>query len=192
MAERLRLYRALILLTGDRAEAEDLMQEAFVRLWERWERVGSTDDPVGYLYRTALNGFRARVRRAALAARRRFRPAVATDPFEQVEERDALARVLKAATARQRTAVVLTEVLAFTSDEAARVMGVSAVTVRRLAGKARDAMRECPHGPRRDLDERRGSAVGRRLTAWLRGRRVVSADRGGSAAVVRRVATGGQ
>jgi RNA polymerase sigma-70 factor (ECF subfamily) len=141
VAERIRLHRALILLTGDRAEAEDLMQEAFVRVWERWDRVGSMDDPVGYLYRTALNGFRARLRRVAAAARRRLRPTVAMDPFEGVEDRDALARVLKAATARQRTAVVLTEVLSFTSEEASHLMGVSPITVRRLAGKGREAMR---------------------------------------------------
>jgi RNA polymerase sigma-70 factor, ECF subfamily len=147
VSERLRLYRALVLLTADRAEAEDIMQEAFVRLWERWDRVGAMEDPVGYLYRTALNGFRARLRRTAAAARRRFRLGAAVDPFEHVEDRDTLARVLKAATVRQRTAVVLTEVLALTSKEAARLMGVSAVTVRRLAGKGRDAMR-------RSLEER--------------------------------------
>jgi RNA polymerase sigma-70 factor (ECF subfamily) len=141
-SERVRLHRALVLLTADRAEAEDIMQEAFVRVWERWDRVGTMEDPVGYLYRTALNGFRARLRRAAAAARRRFRPAGAVDPFEHVEDRDALARILKAATARQRTAVVLTEVLTLTSEEAARLMGVSAVTVRRLAGKGRNAMRK--------------------------------------------------
>ena len=44
-AERERLFRALLLITHDSAEAEDLMQEAFVRVWERWDRVGTLDDP---------------------------------------------------------------------------------------------------------------------------------------------------
>lgn len=39
----------LCLLTGDGQEAEDLMQDAFVRLHERWERISSLDDPTGYL-----------------------------------------------------------------------------------------------------------------------------------------------
>jgi RNA polymerase sigma-70 factor (ECF subfamily) len=118
------------------------MQEAFVRVWERWERVGTMEDPAGYLYRTALNGFRARLRRAAAAARRRIRAEAAPDPFQRVDDRDALTRILKAATRRQRTALVLTEVLDFTSEEAARIMGVSPVTVRRLASKAREAIRK--------------------------------------------------
>jgi RNA polymerase sigma-70 factor (ECF subfamily) len=51
--EREGLFRALLLVTHDYAEAEDLMQEAFVRVWERWDRVGTLDEPVGYLFRTA-------------------------------------------------------------------------------------------------------------------------------------------
>ena len=50
-----RLYRAMWLVTRNRHEAEELMQDAFVRLWERWDRVRSLPDPEGYLYRTALN-----------------------------------------------------------------------------------------------------------------------------------------
>ena len=52
-AEHARLFRALLLVTHDSGEAEDLMQDAFVRVWERWDRVATVDDPVGYLFRTA-------------------------------------------------------------------------------------------------------------------------------------------
>src|SRR6266496_6695819 len=68
--EHVRLLRALFLVTGNESEAEDLMQEAFLKVWERWDRVGQLDDPTGYLYRTAMNAFRSRHRRAVLAARR--------------------------------------------------------------------------------------------------------------------------
>lgn len=60
-AERGRLFRALLLVTHDSAEVEDLIQEAVVRVWERWDRVGTLDDPVGYLFKSALN-----LRRSAL------------------------------------------------------------------------------------------------------------------------------
>ena len=46
-----RLYTALCLVTGSRHEAEDVMQEAFVRVWERWDKVGRLEAPTGYLYR---------------------------------------------------------------------------------------------------------------------------------------------
>jgi RNA polymerase sigma factor (sigma-70 family) len=142
-AEHARLYRALALLTGDCHEAEDVMQEAFARVWERWDRVRAMDDPVGYLYRTALNGFRLRLRRAATAARRVVASGTRSDadPFAAVEDREVLRRALTALTLRQRTALVLTGVLGLTSEEAGRLMRASPVTVRRLAEKGRDAMR---------------------------------------------------
>ena len=70
-----RLGAALYLLTGDRLEAEDLAQDAMSRIFERWERVASMDSPVGYLYRTAMNLWRKRLRR--LSRRPPERPAVA-------------------------------------------------------------------------------------------------------------------
>jgi RNA polymerase sigma-70 factor (ECF subfamily) len=73
VTERERLFRALLLVTHDSAEAEDLMQEAFVRVWERWDRVGTLDEPVGYLFKTALNLHRSALRRAVAATKRSLR-----------------------------------------------------------------------------------------------------------------------
>ena len=70
LAEHVRLYRALYVITGTSHEAEELMQEAFVRVWERWDRVSGMENPAAYLYRTAMNEFRSRYRRAKAAARR--------------------------------------------------------------------------------------------------------------------------
>jgi DNA-directed RNA polymerase specialized sigma24 family protein len=68
--EKSDLYGALCLVTRNRHEAEELTQDAFVRVLERWERVGEMEDPRAYLYRTAMNAFRSRYRRTVLAARR--------------------------------------------------------------------------------------------------------------------------
>jgi len=59
------LFGALYLITRNRHEAEEIMLDAFLKLLERCERVGSLADPVGYLYRTAMNLFRKRWRRAS-------------------------------------------------------------------------------------------------------------------------------
>jgi RNA polymerase sigma-70 factor (ECF subfamily) len=59
-AEHTTLFRALCLVTRDRPEAEEIMQDAFLRVWERWDRISSMDDPREYLYRVAMNGFRSR------------------------------------------------------------------------------------------------------------------------------------
>jgi RNA polymerase sigma factor (sigma-70 family) len=140
-AERLRLLRALYLLCGNAEEAEEILQDAFLALWERWDRVASMDDPTGYLYRTALNRYRSRARRAMRAARRAVGHAHGADLFAAADERDALARALAELTPRRREALILTELHGYGSAEAGRAMGVSDVTVRRLAQEARADLR---------------------------------------------------
>ena len=92
--EKAGLYGALCLVVHDRHEAEDLTQDAFVRIFERWDRVSLMDDPRGYLYRTAMNVFRSRYRRAMLALKRSTGAAPNDDLFAEVEARDATVRAL--------------------------------------------------------------------------------------------------
>jgi RNA polymerase sigma-70 factor, ECF subfamily len=135
------LFRRLWLVTGNRAEAEELMQDAFLRVWERWDRVGGMDDPVGYLYRTAMNLFRKRYRRAMLAIRRSVRLAPSQDDFADADDRETVRRVLATLPPRQRAALVLTEMLGFTPDEAGSALGVKASTVRSLSHQGRQSFR---------------------------------------------------
>jgi RNA polymerase sigma-70 factor, ECF subfamily len=136
------LFRALWLVTRNRYEAEEVMQDAFLRMWERWDHVGSLSDPVGYLYRTAMNVFRSRARRAKAALRLVVRHLPADDELAKVEERDKILRALAPLTARQRAALVLTDLLGLTSDEAADALRIKASTVRVLVARARAALRK--------------------------------------------------
>jgi RNA polymerase sigma-70 factor (ECF subfamily) len=135
--EHERLFRAVWLLTHNRQEAEEVSQEAFLRLWERWDRVADAPDPVAYLYRTALNVWRSRLRRMAVAARRAIQHARPVDAMEDVEARDVVVRSLASLPARQRAAVVLVDVLDLPSERAGAILGIRAVTVRVLAARAR-------------------------------------------------------
>jgi RNA polymerase sigma-70 factor (ECF subfamily) len=145
-AQHARLYGTLCLVTADAAEAEDVMQEAFLRLWERWERVAEHPDPPGYLYRTAFNLYRSRIRRAVRAARRTFAGPPAEDPMAGVEDREVLASALRGLPRRQRAAVVLTELVGLSSEEAGRALGIRPVTVRVLASQGRGALRTAMEG----------------------------------------------
>jgi RNA polymerase sigma factor (sigma-70 family) len=100
------------------------------------------ESPTGYLYRTALNAFRMRRRRAKVAARRLVRKIVGSDQEEAALARHAVDRGLASLTRRQRTAIVLTELLDFTSNEAAELLHVSPAAVRKLASQGRQAMRQ--------------------------------------------------
>lgn len=140
-AEHARLFRALYLVTGSVEEAEDLMQQAFLSVWERWDRVGSVASPTGYLYRTAMDGFRSRRRRAVRAARRMVPFSSSTNPYSEVDERDWVVRALAMLAPRQRAALVATEFLGYGSEEAAELLGVKPVTVRVLVSQARASLR---------------------------------------------------
>jgi len=147
-AERGRLLRALYLLTGNAEEAEEVLQDAFIAVYERWDRIGAMDDPTGYLFRTALNRHRSGLRRAARAARRTVGQAHGGDLFARADERDALARALATLSPRRREAIVLTELLGYGSAEAGSLMGIADVTVRRLNQEAREHLRRELEDPR--------------------------------------------
>jgi RNA polymerase sigma-70 factor, ECF subfamily len=138
--ERDRLLSALCLMTRDRHEAEEVAQDAFVRVLERWDRDGAPDDPVAYLFRTAMNVLRNRRRRAAVALRHAVSRSMSRDELDEVETHDVVIRALGSLTPSQRAALVLTDLLDMTSDEAAAALGIRPSTVRVLAARARAAL----------------------------------------------------
>lgn len=143
-AEFAQLYRALVIVTRDTAEAEDLAQEALGRLWERWDRVSALEDPQGYLYRTALNAYFQRRRRVARFAKRAFDRSISDaqrDPLSSIETRDLVERSLLSLPARQRAALVVTELLGHDSVQAASILGVRPGTVRMLVSQAKARLR---------------------------------------------------
>jgi len=140
-SEHARLFGALCLVTGDRQEAEEIMQDAFLRLWERWDQL-RLDDASAYLFRTAMNVFRNRYRRTALSLRKTLAIAPSNDAFATVDDRDLVVRTLRDLTADQRAAMLLTGYVGLTSEEAGQMLGMRPSTVRTLATRARAAIRE--------------------------------------------------
>lgn len=141
--EHERLYKALYFVTGSREEAEDLSQDAFLKLWERWDRIDTIEDPTAYLFRVALNGFRMRRRRAAMALRKVPLLPIADegDGFAEAEMRADVRRLLLGLTSRQRAALLLVDLLGYPSEQAARILRVRPSTVRNLASQGRQALR---------------------------------------------------
>lgn len=137
------LFRALSLVTGSRQEAEDVMQVAYMRVFERWDRVSAMDKPEGFLYRVAMNEFRSRYRRAKRAIRRAVTAAPSDQAFEEaIEDRDVVIRALRELVPRQRAALVLTALLDYSADEAGELLGLEAPAVRTLNARARASMRK--------------------------------------------------
>lgn len=142
------LFTALCLVTGNRYEAEEIAQDAFVRVFERWDRVAPLEDPTGYLFRVSMNVFRSRYRRTALGLRRTLLLAPSeTDDLAAVDTHDAVIRLLQGLAPKQRAAVLLTAILDYSAEEAGRMLGVRASSVRSLTTRARAQMKHevTPH-----------------------------------------------
>lgn len=137
-----RLGKALYLLTGSRHEAEDLAQEAMVRVFEHWDRVSATESPTGYLYRTALNLQRSRMRRLRVVLRHGPPQPSHPDPLERVDSRDEVVRLLQALPIGQRTAMVLVDWYGMSAGEAASAMAIEPSTVRVHLSRARASLRD--------------------------------------------------
>ena len=141
-AEYPRLCQALLLLTGDRFEAEDVAQEAMTRVLERWDRVRTMEAPTGYLFRTALNLQRNRLRGLAVRARRAFAEAPAPDHGPSVGDQLDVRRALATLPRSQREALVLVDWLDLDTDEAGQVLGLSPNAVRVRLHRARTTLKK--------------------------------------------------
>ena len=126
---------ALARRLGPRDRAEDVAAEAFERVFRRWEVV---EAPTAYLHRTVRNlvvdELRRRVRVDVDDLELRRDPATALD--ESVASGDEMAVALRALAPRQRTAVYLRYGLDLSEADVARLMGVSAGTVKSTTSRA--------------------------------------------------------
>lgn len=132
------------LLTGDRARAEDLVQEAFVRILARVRRVRDPNLLRAYLTRTlvnlAKNSYRSDGRlRAFIASGRGSAPA--TSALPDLEVRDEVHRQLMTLPYRQRAALVLRYCEDRSEDEVADALGTSGKAVRSLVGRGLETIR---------------------------------------------------
>lgn len=141
-AEFGRLAGALRLACGgDGPLGEELAQEAFFRLYVRWDRVMRLDRPLGWLYATSFNLVRRswRTRRRAEAQPERD-VGYAPDSHDRLVLEEALANLPLS----QRQAVVVRHVLGFSTDEAAQILDTNPVALRALLHRAVKSLRLQP------------------------------------------------
>jgi RNA polymerase sigma-70 factor (sigma-E family) len=134
------LVRLAVLLVGDRASAEDVVQDAFLGLYRRWDRLPDTSAPLAYVRTSVVNGCRTAMRRRSRA---RQVGNFAEPPAESAEavallseEQRAVADALRRLPERQREALVLRYYLDLSEAEIAAAMGISRGTVKSATSRA--------------------------------------------------------
>ncbi|MGH9101743.1 MAG: RNA polymerase sigma factor [Acidimicrobiales bacterium] len=120
------MVRLAFLLTGSASQAEEIVQDAFVRIRPHLDRVTG---PVGYLRTSVVNGCRNQRRRAGLE--RRF--AASETPEVTLDRVDELGDALGSLPYRQRAAIVLRYYLGMSEAEIAAELGCRPGTVKSLA-----------------------------------------------------------
>ena len=142
--------RTAYFLTGDRDLAEDLVQEAFVRVAGRFGHIRKPDAFPGYLRRTIVNLFTSQLRRRALEREWLRRQEGEAVFFEGAPEpSDDLWRALATLPARQRAAVVLRYYDDLPEREAAAVLGCSTGAFHQLVVRATATLRQQLEGAER-------------------------------------------
>jgi RNA polymerase sigma factor (sigma-70 family) len=128
------------LLSGSRQQADDLAQEALVRLIGRLGHLRSEAAIGAYVRRTIVNLHLDGIRRSATARRTRPDPPPAV-ALPDVEERHHVRSLMAELPARQRAAVVLRYYEDLSEKEAARILRCSVPALRALTGRGLDALR---------------------------------------------------
>jgi RNA polymerase sigma-70 factor (sigma-E family) len=143
-ARSTRLLRTAYLLTRDHALAEDLLQTALTKAWFAWGRI--EQDPEPYVRKILVNTFASWWRRKWNGEQAFAEPPEppGSTPHDDVDTRqdlwDAMARLPR----RQRAVVVLRFVEDLSEAETARLLGVSAGTVKSQTSKALAKLRIDP------------------------------------------------
>ena len=138
-----RLVRQLFLLTGDWAEAEDVVSEAYQRAWLRWNSVQGADSPEAWVRtvarRLAVSRWR-RARNATVAWRRLGAVADRPPPLDGVHVD--LVNALRKLPAKQRTAVVLHHLADLSVEQVAAETGTGVSAVKQQLVRGRAALAE--------------------------------------------------
>jgi RNA polymerase sigma-70 factor, ECF subfamily len=157
-----RVYRTLVAILGDSAEAEDCAQEAFVKAFQAWKRWRPDAPAEAWIHRIAVNraiSYRrsARLRSVGELLRRLGRPGGSADPAYVATKPDLL-KALRSIPPKLAAAIVLRHYHGYNNREIAAALGVSERTIGARLNQAAARLRpllEESSGPAFSLDTRR-------------------------------------
>lgn len=144
-----KMHSAAYRLTGSREDAEDLLQETFVKVYRNIDRFEEGTNPGAWVYtimrNTFLNNIRSKKSKDTLLFDEEAveRLADTSEPYQTEEDIDAeLQSVLDSLPPDMRSALVAREVNGLSYQEIADTMGLPIGTVKSRINRARDALKD--------------------------------------------------
>jgi RNA polymerase sigma-70 factor, ECF subfamily len=135
-----RLIGQLHAMTGSRAEAEDCVQEAYARAWQRWDKVSDYGDPEAWVRTVAYRISISTWRKASNMRAAHRRHGVPDDNRGLSPDYVAIVTALRRVSEGQRQAIVLHHLLGLTVEEIARETGAATGTVKARLSRGRQAL----------------------------------------------------
>ncbi len=135
------LTRTLTASLGDSQLAQDAAQEAMARACERWNRIGSYDNPMGWCYRVATNWATSRWRKRRREVITDETPAAIAAQTTDFELQDRLLIALRQLSFEHRSVIVLRLIEDWSIAETATALGIAEGTVQSRYARALDRLR---------------------------------------------------
>lgn len=162
-----RLLRQLTLVTLDGDQAQDALQEAYVRAWQRWDRISAYEDPEGWVrtvaYRHCVSHWRRMV--TARRAAPRLAQADSVGPVASAEV-VSVRRALADLGPDQRAVLVLHELCDLSIEEIAATLRVPRGTVKSRLARGRAALAELLRDDPEDPEPLRRTAIPAQPTTY--------------------------
>lgn len=145
-----KLYRIAYILVEDKADAEDILQEAYYKLWTKREELADIRNPEAFcvtliknLCLDFLRSPQRRRRQEEIEEADRFE--IASSPEKELEIQDKIGwmrRLINQLPANQKQVVKLYGIKECSLDEIEQITGLTAVNIRVLLSRARKSLRE--------------------------------------------------
>lgn len=142
-----RLVRLSVLLVHDQGLAEELVQDAFVEVHRRWDRLVDPTRAPAYLRRAVVNRSRSALRHRGVVQRHLLRQraddvaAPADAPVLEQDRRRAVLEALQRLPRRQREVLALRHYLELSEGEIAETLGISRGSVKAHASRGSATLR---------------------------------------------------
>lgn len=144
-----KLYRFSLRITGDSAEAEDVVQEVFIKVWNKRDDMAEVQNHEAYCMtltrNLSLDKIKSKHRKTAEIGDALQISDFDSTPYETVEKNDALARIRKwmnELPEKQRLTMHLRDIEGMTYDEIAENLDISLAQVKVNLHRARQFIRE--------------------------------------------------
>ena len=137
-----RLLQQMYAMTGNLADAQDCVQEAYARAWQHWGTVQQADDPAAWVRTVAWRIAASRWRKAKGGIKAMIRHGAADHGLEPSPDNVALVSALRRIPEAQRRAIVLHHLVGLSVEDVAHETGAPSGTVKARLSRGRAALAE--------------------------------------------------